>query len=134
MARPRKCRNIGFKPCCSKFSPDNLNSNDNTEIMITLDELEAIRLADLEQLYQEVAAEKMEVSRQTFGLIIQSAHKKIADALINGRHLIFENVVLQKTQPVGCPKQQNKSSCCEQCNRCHTFSDESRNIYKSDDK
>jgi len=133
MARPRKCRNIGFKPCCSKFSPDNSNT-DNTEIMITLDELEAIRLADLELLYQEVAAEKMEVSRQTFGLIIQSAHKKIADALINGRHLIFENVVLQKTQPVGCPKQQNKSNCCEQCNRCHTFSDESRNLYKSDDK
>ena len=134
MARPRKCRNIGFQPCCSRFSPDNQNPDCNTEIMITLDELEAIRLADLEQLYQEVAAEKMEVSRQTFGLIIQSAHKKIADALINGRQLIFENVELQKAQPVSCSKLQNKSNCCEQCRRCHTFSDESRNLYKSDEK
>ena len=55
-----------------------------------MDELEAIRLADLGGLYQEQAAEKMNISRQTFGRIIESAHKKVADALINGKALEIE--------------------------------------------
>jgi predicted DNA-binding protein (UPF0251 family) len=57
---------------------------------LTVDELEAIRLADLQGLYQEQAAEKMNISRQTFGRIIESAHKKIADALVNGKALSIQ--------------------------------------------
>ena len=60
------------------------------EVNITLDELEAIRLADLGELYQEDAAKKMNISRQTFGNIINSAHKKIADALLNAKALKIE--------------------------------------------
>ena len=60
------------------------------EVNLTLDELEAIRLADLGGLYQEDAAKKMNVSRQTFGNIINSAHKKIADALLNAKALKIE--------------------------------------------
>ena len=60
------------------------------EVNLTLDELEAIRLADLRGLYQEDAAKKMNVSRQTFGNIINSAHKKIADALLNAKALKIE--------------------------------------------
>ena len=60
------------------------------EVNLTLDELEAIRLADLAELYQEDAAKKMNISRQTFGNIINSAHKKIADALINAKALKIE--------------------------------------------
>jgi predicted DNA-binding protein (UPF0251 family) len=59
-------------------------------VALTVDELEAIRLADLEGLYQEQAAEKMNISRQTFGRIIESAHKKIANALVNGKALSIE--------------------------------------------
>jgi len=57
---------------------------------LTVDEFEAIRLADLEGLYQEQAAEKMNVSRQTFGRILESAHKKIADALVHGKALSIQ--------------------------------------------
>jgi len=53
-----------------------------------VDEFEAIRLADLEGLYQEPAAEKMSVSRQTFGRIIESAHQKVAEALVRGKALM----------------------------------------------
>jgi len=60
------------------------------EVNLTLDELEAIRLADLGGLYQEDAAKKMNVSRQTFGNIINLAHKKIADALLNAKALKIE--------------------------------------------
>ncbi len=60
------------------------------EVILTVDEFEAIRLADLESLYQEQAAEKMDVSRQTFGRIIESAHKKVAEALVKGKALKIE--------------------------------------------
>jgi predicted DNA-binding protein (UPF0251 family) len=60
------------------------------EIILTVDEFEAIRLADLEGLYQEQAAEKMNISRPTFGRIIESAHKKVAEALVRGRALKIE--------------------------------------------
>jgi len=60
------------------------------EVILRLDELEAIRLADLAGLYQEQAAERMNVSRQTFGRIIESAHKKVADALVKGKALKIE--------------------------------------------
>jgi len=65
------------------------------EVDLTLDELEAVRLADLEGLYQEDAAVKMNVSRQTFGNIVTSAHKKIADALLNGKALHIKGGVVQ---------------------------------------
>jgi predicted DNA-binding protein (UPF0251 family) len=57
------------------------------EVNLTLDELEAVRLADSEGMYQQQAAESMNISRQTFGNIIDSAHRKIADALLNAKAL-----------------------------------------------
>lgn len=60
------------------------------EVVLLVDEFEAMRLADYEGLYQEQAAAKMRVSRQTFGRIIESAHKKIAEALIFGKAIKIE--------------------------------------------
>ncbi len=86
MPRPNKSRKVFSNPGAFCFQPVGiLNTNDTVEL--TLDEFEAIRLADYEGLYQGKAAEKMEVSRQTFGNIINSAHKKIADFLINVKTL-----------------------------------------------
>lgn len=59
-------------------------------VELAVDELEALRLADLEGLYQEEAAQRMNVSRQTFGRIIEAAHKKVADALVHGKALSIE--------------------------------------------
>jgi predicted Zn-ribbon and HTH transcriptional regulator len=60
-----------------------------------MDEFEAIRLADLEGLYQEAAAERMKVSRQTFGNIISSAHKKTAEAIVGAKALRIEGGVVE---------------------------------------
>jgi predicted DNA-binding protein (UPF0251 family) len=60
-------------------------------VELAADELEAIRLADFEGLYQEQAAEQMGVSRQTFGLIIARAHKKVAEALTHGKAIRVES-------------------------------------------
>ena len=66
------------------------------EVNLTLDELEAVRLADFDGLYQEDAAKKMNISRQTFGNIVNAAHKKIADVLLHGKALKIEGGKVKK--------------------------------------
>ena len=90
MARPRNCRRVGSIPKSNYFKPRGIPLSMLEEVILTVDECEAIRLADLESLYHEQAAEKMRVSRQTFGRIIESAHKKVAEALVKGKALKIE--------------------------------------------
>lgn len=85
--RPKKCRKTCCKPCSNYFKPTGIPLRDLSEIVLAPDEIESIKLADLEEMYQEDAAKKMKISRQTFGRIIRSAHQKIADAIINGKAL-----------------------------------------------
>jgi len=87
MSRPLICRRIGHHPPAGLFKPAGIPASDLEEILLTLDELEALRLADLEGLYHEQASERMGVSRQTFGNILESARRKTADGLVNGRAL-----------------------------------------------
>ncbi len=90
MARPRNCRRVGCLPGSKYFKPTGIPMSALEKVILTVDEFEAIRLADLESLYQEQAAGKMNVSRQTFGRIIESAHKKVAEALVKGKALKIE--------------------------------------------
>lgn len=78
-----KPQNKCFKPCGLAFSELEVNS-------IGHDELEALRLADFEGLYQEECARRMNISRTTFGRTIESARKKIVDCLLHGKALIIE--------------------------------------------
>lgn len=104
MPRPFCCRRIGFQPEYNYFKPRGIPAGQLGEIDLTLDELEAVRLADLNGMYQEQAAECMNISRPTFGRIIESAHRKIADALINGKILKFKSgsVEITKTKRYIC--------------------------------
>ena len=95
MSRPFKCRRVRCQPLSEYFKPQGIPLRALEEVGLTLDELEAIRLADLEGFYQEDAANKMKVSRQTFGNIIVSAHKKIADALLNAKALRIKGGVVK---------------------------------------
>ncbi len=72
------------------FKPAGVPASQLVEIVLEIDELEAVRLADLEGLYQEDAAQRMNVSRQTFGRIVSSARKKVAQALVQGMSLRIE--------------------------------------------
>ncbi|QSH41635.1 DUF134 domain-containing protein [Lentisphaerota bacterium ZTH] len=85
MPRPFKNRKIGGCFKTDYYKPQGVPLSMLSEVELTVDEMEAIRLADLESLYQNDAAEKMNVSRQTFGNIVKKARQKIADALINGK-------------------------------------------------
>ena len=90
MPRPQRCRRIGFLPEVTVFKPAGIPGRLLPVVLLTLDELEAMRLAHLQGLYQEEAAARMEVSRQTFGNIIASADAKVADCIVNGRMLRIE--------------------------------------------
>ena len=81
---------MGSMPQSDYFKPRGIPLSALEEVVLTVDEFEAVRLADLEDLYQEQAAEKMNVSRPTFGRIIESAHKKVAEALVQGKALKIE--------------------------------------------
>lgn len=77
-------------PRCGLFKPAGVPCSSLEEIILTVDEMETIRLADLEGMYQEQAAKQMNVSRQTFGRVIETARRKVAQALCRGLALRIE--------------------------------------------
>lgn len=85
MPRPTKFRKVEFFPQETYFVPLGKRNCEIEEVLLKVEELEAMRLKDIEDLNQEECAEKMQVSRQTFQNIIDSARKKVAIALTKGK-------------------------------------------------
>ena len=93
MSRPKKERCIRCKPNALYFKPRGIPLIQLEEVGLSLDELEAIRLADYEGLYHEQAAEKMNISRPTFGRILGEARRKLAEVLVEGKALRIETKI-----------------------------------------
>ena len=89
MARPTKWRKIENIPSVLNFVPSE-KETEGPKNILKMEELEAIRLKDLEGLEQGECAEKMEVSRPTFQRILISAREKIADSPIHGKAIMVE--------------------------------------------
>lgn len=87
MARPKKNRKVTAAPRAYYFKPRAIPLCELEESALELDEFQAIKHADLERLDQVSAAAKMKVSRQTFGNILASARRKLADAVVHGKAL-----------------------------------------------
>ena len=87
IGRPPKCRRVCCRPVVGLFKPHCVSADALDEVVLAPDEIEALRLADLEGLYQADAARQMAISRQTFGKIVALARKKVATALIDGKAL-----------------------------------------------
>ena len=90
MARPTKWRKIENIPDVLNFAPSENRNEDMPGNILKLEELEAVRLKDLEGLEQGECAERMEVSRPTFQRILILAREKIADSLVNGKAIRIE--------------------------------------------
>ena len=69
---------VCFKPC-------GVEESSLKKMILDIDEMEAIRLSDFEGLYQQECADRMGISRTTFSRLIESAHKKISDALLHSK-------------------------------------------------
>ena len=87
MPRPCCSRRVSGRPGDTLFKPAGVPLGVVEEVVMGLDEFEAIRLVDLQGLYQENAAEKMGISRPTLGRILEHGRRKIADVLANGKAL-----------------------------------------------
>lgn len=90
MPRPPKYRRVALLPSATYFKPAGIPLRVLREMRLSVEELEAIRLKDLEGLEQEQSAKKMNVSRPTFQRVLASARQKIADALFHGKALRIE--------------------------------------------
>lgn len=85
MARPSRCRRVCAEPVCGGFTPR--GETCAGEVVLTVDEYEAIRLVDYEKKTHEQCAAQMEVSRTTVTALYERARQKIADSLVNGKAL-----------------------------------------------
>jgi predicted DNA-binding protein (UPF0251 family) len=101
MARPVSPRNVAGRPVATLFKPGGVPAL--AQIPMALDEFEAVRLADLEQLEQAQAARRMGVSRQTFGRVLGAARRKVAQALVLGHALRIEGGGATGTARPRCP-------------------------------
>jgi predicted DNA-binding protein (UPF0251 family) len=90
MPRPKTYRWVRHRPEITFFKPHGIPVWMLEHVTLTLAEVEALRLSDLEGLYQEDAAEKMGVSRQTFGRVLKEARAKIAGSIVHGKALKIE--------------------------------------------
>lgn len=102
MPRPVKCRRIGFIPGVNYFKPAGIPLRFLEEVSLSLEEAEAVRLKDIEDLDQEQCAEKMNISRPTFQRVLESARKKIADVLLNGKAIRIEGGNYEMTNEICC--------------------------------
>lgn len=109
MPRPRHCRYVEQTPSVTFFKPQGIPLAELEEICLSVEGLEALRLADLEGLTAEAAAEKMRVSRHTFGRILAQARRVTAEALVHGRALCIHGGTYAVAEPVEPKTSQEKN-------------------------
>ena len=98
MPRPRKFRFIGFNPSHTYFKPQGIPLHRLEEVVLTVDELETLRLKYQENLDQTASAKKMKISQSTFQRLLSSANTKVAKALIKGKAIRVEGGPIRMPQ------------------------------------
>lgn len=97
MPRPKKPRCVSGYPAIAAFVPQGVPLTG--EVRLSVEELEAIRLSDFEGLDQETAARLMEVSRHTYGRILNKARSIVGEALVTGKSLTVGGGVFEMRGP-----------------------------------
>ena len=99
MVRPRRMRYVRGLPKVDYFKPRAVPMSILDEVVLHIEEFEAVKLSDVEGLEQEEACKKMKVSRQTFGRVLNSARGKMANAIVFGKALRIEGGVNNWVRP-----------------------------------
>lgn len=89
--RPRKLVTVRGNPASNSFKPAGIPGRDLEKVVLSKAEFETIRLKDFNGLDQSECADKMGISQPTFHRLLIEARGKIADALVNGKAIIFED-------------------------------------------
>ncbi|MFX0168932.1 MAG: DUF134 domain-containing protein [Candidatus Hodarchaeota archaeon] len=90
MPRPHKRRFVRAEPNITYYKPRGIPIGTISEVVLNVDEFEALRVKDLLGLPQKKAAQQLKVSQPTLHRILKTAHTKVADALVNGKALRIE--------------------------------------------
>ena len=106
MPRPPIERAVGGLPRATLFKPAGVPARELEQLQLTVDELEAIRLVDLDGLSHEQAAEAMGVSRQTVGRVLERGRAKVAEALVAGKAILIGG---------GQYRVEPRQLCCASC-------------------
>jgi len=109
---------VGFVPDNPCFHPQIDNKE---EVILSIEEVESVRLADYLEMEQDSASENMNVSRGTFQRIINSARRKIADALVHGKTIRISGGHYELSDVKVCCKKHIrncKRKGCEKCKDC----------------
>jgi predicted DNA-binding protein (UPF0251 family)/predicted Fe-Mo cluster-binding NifX family protein len=101
MPRPPIERAVVGVPRITLFKPAGVPARELEQLRLTVDELEAIRLVDLEGLSHEQAAEGMGVSRQTVGRVLERGRAKVAEALVGGKAILIGGGKYRVAPPCG---------------------------------
>jgi len=96
VVRPIINRRVRGKPAVTYFKPQGIPMQELSEVNLTEDGLEALRLADFEGLYQDEAAKQMGVSRPTFGRILSDARRVVAEAIIGGKAIRIHGGAIER--------------------------------------
>lgn len=112
MPRPMKYRRVCELPSNTEFMPVKTAGGGKPPVVLTVDEYETIRLIDNVGLSQEECGESMQVARTTVQLIYDTARKKVADALVNGRGIKIEGGAYRLCDGTG-----RRGCCCGNCRR-----------------
>ncbi len=115
MSRPKKARVICASPKHRLFFPN--SSTQNATIRLHADEYEVLRLHDLEHLSQAEVAAQMLVSRTTVTMLLNTAHQKIANALVNGNPIEIADGNCCICE-IGCACPPEKKESCTKRMRC----------------
>lgn len=125
MGRPPKCRRVEYMPHCTFFKPAGIPLYRLEEVSLGVEEVEAIRLKDLEGLEQEECADRMGISRPTFQRLLTGARAKIAEALVKGKAIRVEGgyfqLITRRMQCTACkneweePRGNPETETCPKC-------------------
>lgn len=134
--RPPKCRRVAFLPQQTDFLPAGKWKRQPEEVVLSIEEIEALRLRDLEGLEQGEGALRMCISRSTFQRLLVSARTKVTDALINGKAIRikggnyyvvplpyscvdcgYEWEAVPDEEDLVCPRCSSRNAFCRDCRR-----------------
>ena len=126
MPRHKIHRTVKCNPTAYYYKPQSIPLSMLEEVILEIDELESLRLADYLAHSHEEAAAKMKISRATFGRIVEKARNKMVDAILHGKAIKIGNEFpqeLKEERTVKCEKcgskQLNDSSVKnKKCNKC----------------
>ncbi len=118
MGRPKKCRWVETEPGVNYFKPQGIPLRALEQAVITVDELEAMRLADYLEMTQEEVAQKMQVSRPTVTRMLARAHRTLAEALVRGKAIRIEGGDYRLGQPCSTCGQWAEVAEGEACPEC----------------